>query len=157
MIEKKFHFIFGLSENFGGKPFGIVHYLAIKSAITVNNPDSVFFYYAYEPKSKYFQLIKPYLNLIRIKPPNSIFGNCLNHVAHKADVVRLLVLYCFGGIYLDLDTICVKPFDDILDNPCVLGHEKTSKNDGKALCNAVILAKKKSSFFKTLAEYLSNI
>ena len=47
MIPNIFHFIFGLTEDFGGKPFNIIHYLAIKSAYDLNNPDSINFYYKY--------------------------------------------------------------------------------------------------------------
>jgi hypothetical protein len=36
-IPNVFHFAFGFQSDFGGKPFGLVHYLAIKSACEVNS------------------------------------------------------------------------------------------------------------------------
>ena len=30
----------------------------------------------------------------------------VNHIAQKADYIRLKILYKYGGIWLDADTIC---------------------------------------------------
>ena len=145
MIPNIFHFIYGLTENFGNKPFGLAHYLAIKSAIVLNKPKSVFFYYEYEPQTEYFKKIKPFLNLVKIKSPKTVYGNPLNHVAHQADIVRLLTLKLFGGIYMDLDTICSRSFEPLLNNSTVMGAE-VGKNGENGLCNAVILAEKDAPY-----------
>lgn len=34
--------------------------------------------------------------------------------AEKADILRLEVLYQFGGIYSDIDVVCLKPFHDLI-------------------------------------------
>jgi hypothetical protein len=151
MIPNTFHFIYGLTEDFGGKPFGLAHYIAIKSAILVNKPKNVFFYYEFEPQTEYFKKIKPYLNLVKINSPKTIYGNPLCHVAHKADIVRLLTLKLFGGIYMDLDTICSKTFEPLLNNSIVMGKE-LGKNDRQGLCNAVILTEKNSNFINKWLE-----
>lgn len=36
--------------------------------------------------------------------------------AHKADLLRYCLLYIYGGIYLDIKTILIKPLDDIFIN-----------------------------------------
>ena len=59
MIPNQFHFVFGLKEDFGGKPFNILHYLAIKSAYDLNKPDAMYFYYTYEPSGEYWDKAKP--------------------------------------------------------------------------------------------------
>lgn len=38
----------------------------------------------------------------------------------RADVIRLIVLYVYGGIYLDLDIICLKSLDQLLTYNFVL-------------------------------------
>ena len=48
MINNIIHFVFGLKEQ--TEDFLFSYYLAILSAIVVNNPDKVYFYYHYEPK-----------------------------------------------------------------------------------------------------------
>jgi len=40
----------------------------------------------------------------------------IRHGAHKADLLRYCLLYIYGGIYLDIKTILIKPLDDIFIN-----------------------------------------
>jgi hypothetical protein len=123
MIPNVLHFIFGLSENFGGKPFSFSHYIAIRSAIIVNKPDDVIFHYEYEPSGEYWDLIKGEITLRKIEAPSEIHGNKLSHVAHKADIIRLQALYEIGGIYLDIDTISIKPLDSFRKCSFAIGQE----------------------------------
>lgn len=123
MIPNIFHFIFGMMPDFGGKPFSLPHYLAIKSAIEVNQPEKVYFHYQYEPGGEWWERIKPSLILNQIEAPKEIFGNKLYHVAHQTDVVRLQMLKEFGGVYLDLDTISVKPLNELYNHGFVIGQE----------------------------------
>jgi hypothetical protein len=148
MIPNQFHFIFGLKEDFGGKPFNILHYLAIKSAYDLNKPDAMYFYYTYEPSGEYWNKAKSYLTLVQVEAPTEIFGNPITHVAHKADIIRLQALYENGGIYMDMDTICVKSFEPLLKEKVVMGIQGHAQNPLSAygLCNAIILAESKSEF-----------
>lgn len=159
MIPNIFHFIFGLTEDFGGKPFNIIHYLAIKSAHDLNDPLSINFYYKYEPEGEWWEKAKPYLNLIQVEPPTEIFGNSIHHVAHKADIIRLQALYETGGIYMDMDTICVKSFKPLLDNvDSVMGIQGHTSNPviPYGLCNAIILARPQSEFIELwLSQYVT--
>jgi hypothetical protein len=157
MIPNQFHFIFGLKEDFGGKPFNILHYLAIKSAYDLNKPDAMYFYYTYEPSGKYWDKAKPYLTLVQVEAPTEIFGNPITHVAHKADIIRLQALYENGGIYMDMDTICVKSFEPLLKEKTVLGVQGHGATPTMAygLCNAIMLAEPKSEFIEYwLSQYI---
>ncbi|MBK9532245.1 MAG: hypothetical protein IPO42_10710 [Chitinophagaceae bacterium] len=111
MIPNIIHFIFGMAPDFGGIPFSMVNYLAIKSAIDINKPETVIFITNLNQKEAGGKA-KPLLTLNKIKAPESFMGKPLYHVAHKADVVRLLALKETGGIYIDLDSICVKPLHE---------------------------------------------
>lgn len=148
MIPKKFHFVFGLAEDFGNKPWGLAHYLSIKSALDVNDVEKANFYYKYKPEGEWFERIEDRLNLIRIEPPTEIFGRPLLHIAHQTGVIRLQILLEDGGIYMDVDTICNKPFDDLLNNQCVLGVQGRPDGAIEGLCDGVILAEKDSDFIK---------
>tara|TARA_B100001559_G_scaffold318526_1_gene325876 strand:+ start:3091 stop:3888 length:798 start_codon:yes stop_codon:yes gene_type:complete len=147
MIPNIFHFIFGLSKDFGGKPFNLPHYLALKSAIEVNTPDKVYFYYQHLPETKWFKKIQDKLELVKVDPPTEIFSNPLYHVAHKADIIRLEALKDKGGIYMDIDTICVKPFTPLLNNKFVIGQQiSPNYKQIQGLCNAVIMSTPDSEF-----------
>jgi hypothetical protein len=181
VIPNIFHFVFGMAEDFGGRPFSLSHYLAIKSAIELNKPDLVYFHFEYEPSGEWWDKAKSLVRPKKIKTPGSFMERPLIHLAHKADVVRLLALKETGGIYLDLDTISVKPLTDLLDNAFVIGQElkaarvpknqrqkmkfnfrkklgliKNSDSGTTGLCNAVLLSEKNSDFVNYwLAEYKS--
>ena len=167
-IPNNIHIIYGLAEDFGwgeyehfvsevGKhmkrpaadSFNIMRYLAIKSAYDVNKPDNIFFYYCYEPHCEWWERAKKYITPIKVEAPKEIFGNPIKSYAHQADVIRLQLLIEEGGIYLDSDTLCLKPLTPLLeDGGFVMGQEG---NEAK-LCNAVMLSDKGSEFAK---EWLS--
>ncbi len=152
MIPNIFHFCFGLSEDFGGKKFSLVHYLAIKSAREVNLPENIFLYYKYEPSGEWWEKARQIITLVKVEPPDEIFGNKLLHVAHKADIIRLQKLIEFGGIYLDLDTVCKKSFSPLLKHNFVIGKQGKWRRMG--LCNAVMMSEKNSEFARLwLSEY----
>ena len=149
MIPNTIHFIFGLKDNFGEMSFSFIHYLSIKSAYECNKPDAIKFYYKYEPNGEWWEKSKEYLTLIKIEPPKEIFGNPLLHFSHQADVLRLEILIKEGGIYLDMDVLCLNSFMPLRKYNCVIGKEEE-----KGLCNAVILAEPNAEFLKIwYAEY----
>ncbi len=167
MIPNILHFVFGMAPDFGGKPFSLAHYLSVKSGVELNKPDAAYFHYQYEPEGEWWQKTKPFLTLNKVVAPDSFMAQPLYHVAHKADVIRLLALKETGGIYLDLDTISVKPFTNLLDHSFAIGQElkakyipknwrqrikyklgliKESSKNATGLCNAVLLSEKNSEF-----------
>ena len=167
MIPNILHFIFGMAEDFGGKSFSFAHYLSVKSAVELNKSDVAYFHYQFEPEGEWWERAKPLLTLNKLIAPDSFMGQPLYHVAHKADVIRLQMLKETGGIYLDLDTISVKPLADLLSHSFVIGQElkptyvpknwrqrlklkmglkKKPSAGATGLCNAVLLSEKNSDF-----------
>jgi glycosyltransferase involved in cell wall biosynthesis/SAM-dependent methyltransferase len=151
-IPRIFHFITGMEPNFGGRPFSFVHSMAIRSALQVNKGFRARVYYHYEPSGKYWDAIKDDVELIRVEPPTEVFGNPVQLYAHKADVLRLQILLEHGGIYLDLDTICQRSFEPLLDGRVVMGREEQLAADGTTkvvgLCNATIIAPPNAEFLR---------
>lgn len=130
---------------FGGRPFDLINYLAIRSAAQVNQPEKFLIYLDTEPEGPWWQKAKEYLTVVKITPPAKIFGRGLPTPAHQADIVRLEKLLEHGGVYLDLDILCHKPFAPLFKYPFVLGKEEIY---GKVvgLCNAVILSEPNALF-----------
>lgn len=151
MIPNILHFVFGLDEAFGGKPFSFIHFLAIQSAAQVHRPSEIILHYAYLPNGPWWEAARPLVNLNRVAPPQRVFGRELSHVAHKADVLRLEVLQRYGGIYLDCDTFSIRAFEPLRVHDTVLAVEPNA-----GLCNAVILTTPNSPFIQLWLESYRN-
>ena len=144
-IPNLIHFVYGFKEQ--TEEFNLYRYIAIKSAYEVNKPDKIYFHYYNEPYGYWWDKIKPILTLEKIDPPTEIYENKLYHYAHKADIVRLMKIIEYGGIYLDIDTICLRSFKHLLTNDFIMAAQNNSDNDNiYGLCNAVILGKPNSFF-----------
>lgn len=124
-IPKIVHFVYGLKDP--EPQLDLIQYLSIKSAYEVIKPEKIIFHYHYMPTGEWFDLIRPLLTLRQVDIPTKIFGNRVDHYAHRADVVRLEALKEFGGIYLDLDVIMLKSLDHLLDEQFAMGQEGIGK------------------------------
>jgi hypothetical protein len=140
MIPNIIHFVYGFKEQ--STEFDLYKYVAIMSAYHVNRPDVIYFHYRYEPFGPLWNMVKPYLTMDRIEPPEMIFDKKIKHYAHKADVVRLNILNEKGGIYLDIDTICVRPLAPLMKYDFVMGIQ----GDDYGLCNAIMMSKNNTDF-----------
>lgn len=70
----------------------------------------------------------------------------------RCDVFRFLVLYKYGGIYLDMDIICNKNLNKFLHYDLVLSH---SPNLEKYLTNSFFMVVPNNPFFKYCIDNLS--
>jgi SAM-dependent methyltransferase len=146
-IPRVLHYVFGMAPDFGGKPWSLIHYVCLKSAITHIRPERVFLYYEYEPVGPWWELSRDLVTPVKMTAPREIFGNPLAHVAHRSDVVRLQRLIEHGGIYLDADVLVHRDFDDLLGESVVLGREGDI-----GIANAVILAEANAPFLRRWLE-----
>ncbi|SMF29077.1 glycosyltransferase [Desulfovibrio gilichinskyi] len=142
MIPNFFHFVFGLKKQ--TEPLHLVHALAIISCAKVNKPVKIFFHYQHEPHGPYWEVVRPLVKLIKVVPPDNIFGIPITHYAHQADIIRLNALLEFGGVYADMDTIFVNPLSpDLFTKPFVMGQQGEM-----GLCNAFMMSSRQSRFAK---------
>lgn len=68
----------------------------------------------------------------------------------RSDILRLELLYWYGGVYVDADFQLLQPIDDLLDVPCFLAWEM----QGKWANNAIMGAEPKHRFIGRLIDYL---
>lgn len=55
----------------------------------------------------------------------------IEEINGKADIIRWEILYKYGGIFIDADSICIEPFDDeILSKQCFAGWEQEEVRKG---------------------------
>ena len=131
-----------------GKPqnFLFVNYLCIKSAIIQNPKYKVYLITNNKDILNDYADIKKKVKLIIEKPISKIFGHKLVLVQHSSDIRRIRLLYDLGGIYMDTDEFCVKPFDslDIQDYDVVAGNINK-----KQIGIGLIIAVPKCKIFRT--------
>lgn len=84
------------------------------------------------------------------------FYNSFMYNIQKIDFARLLFLYHYGGIYIDLDSYCYKNVDSILNFPISLVKAKLSEcytdHYSFILNNAFIASEKRNLFIKNVLE-----
>lgn len=148
MIPKVIHYIFGLREDFCGKPFTDFHYMNIVTAWKLNPSYKIKVYYYYKPPGWQFEALSTFCEAIKLDSvPNTINGKPVKWGEHACGYLRVSKLLEEGGIYLDTDVVCIKPFDDLLDTNCIMGLEYSGKLTW-GLCDATILAEKGSEFMR---------
>ncbi|MFT8672565.1 MAG: glycosyltransferase family 25 protein [Acetobacter orientalis] len=142
------HFV--LTTESGGRAFGFSHYMAIKSAFSANPSCQIILWCTTIGSGPYWEAIKAFAQIIILPSPVSIFGNTINHAAHKSDIIRLAVMRTLGGVYLDLDTITLRSYEMLLNSTVVMARELQSSSAGVApnkLGNAVIIGPANAEFF----------
>lgn len=88
----------GDSEQFPEK------YHKAMSSWKIHNPDYTFMYWTSQKINLFLQTLEPWIYQKYSKLPKFI---------HKADFAKFFILYYYGGLYVDLDTICTKSIDEI--------------------------------------------
>jgi hypothetical protein len=144
MIPNIVHFNYGLIPQ--NDNFLFVYYIAVLSCKLINNPDKIYFYYHYEPTGYWWDKTKELVDIIKIDIPNFIGKKPLKKVAHKSDIARMEALKKYGGIYLDIDTICIKSYKHLLNNCFFIGNEITESGKNMGLCNAIMGTEPNGSF-----------
>ena len=143
-------FVYGFKQS---EFFPLYGFAAIETARRHHPGSPIFFIYVHEPFGKYWERIKSGLTLTQIPDFNYYGPAKFKHYAHKADVVRLLALRELGGIYFDIDTVCVKPFHALLKAEFTMGVQAACPNAAGGLCNATMVARPRSRFVKRWLRY----
>ena len=146
-IPKVIHLLF-----FGETDFLNYHYECI-CAMMKNMPDyPIIIYNKKEPQNNpYWDKVKKKVTIEKIDVPEYFDGFKLNYFQYKADVVRLEILYEKGGIYLDIDMLIIKNFENIINTGKDL-YISEEGGKGGGWINAFIAAKPKNEFLKICLE-----
>lgn len=151
LIPQMFHFVFGFKQR-GDIPY--YSYMAIKSALHFNPGWQAYYYTMHEPSGENWDRIKDQVTVITLDDFD-YYGNArLYHYAHKADIIRMLVLKKSGGAYLDIDTLTRRSYEDLRHHDFVMGVQAAGSDSSSGLANAVMLGKPEAPFInRWLEEY----
>ena len=164
-VPPNIHFVYGLGHE-QAPQLHMYHYIALRSAFEVNRPATVFFHYFHEPRGRWWEQALQFVTPIQHPPFSEFQGRCVAHHAHKADVLRLRVLHDYGGVYMDMDTVSLRPWRALFGHEFVMGWQDSPSGgtvrQGKTygLCNAAMVSAKHSRFsalwLQTYALFRSN-
>ena len=152
-VPKAIHFVFGMK---GVEELPYYAYIAIASAKAHNRGWTVYFHYHHEPTGPHWAAIKNEVVCVRVPQFQFYRFAKYHHYAHKADVVRMLALWHIGGVYLDIDTICCRPFEPLRSHAFVMGVQATIPGSVGGLCNAVMISQPKAQFLRHWLERYSS-
>lgn len=157
-IPRVFHFVFGLREQ--THPFSLLHYLALRSCLDVNQPELIRMHYRHEPWGPLWDRIRPHLDLCPIEQPLPLSdfrypetsAAAAFRYAHSSDFLRVDILHREGGVYADMDTLFVRRYpDELFQHSFVMGHETVDPHvkyahGGGSLCNALFFSAPDAQF-----------
>lgn len=70
----------------------------------------------------------------------------------RADFARFLYLYSWGGVYVDLDYVCLRPMDSLLRQVAKIGIPWLPGNGYYQYHNAILVSEARNPFWLTCAE-----
>ena len=131
-----------------GMEFGLHHYLAILTAVEKMKWDRVMLYNDEVPEGEWWSKATTLRNVtvVTIQPPKYINAHRVPYKAHQADIIRLIALYHFGGVYMDLDMLTLKNFDELLQRKVDANAElMMCRETYDKISNAFIAASQRSN------------
>lgn len=91
----------------------------------------------------------------------------LEYLHHKVDFARYIILYIYGGIYVDMDAVIIKPLDYLFseynDYDLIVSKLNSNKLENYLHCqhseclnNGIIIAKKNNNELKIIIDTITN-
>jgi len=132
--------------------------VCMKSAFIIQRPDKIFIHTdTPELTGKYWKQLldipgfRDVLVIQKVVAPSQVFGVEFYWNAHKADVLRLLILKKYGGIYLDNDIYVINNLDKYRRFEFTLGWP-----DGEWIGNMLLMGHKDARFITQFIDTYKN-
>lgn len=90
-----------------------------------------------------------------------LLANYPKRVRLYSDVIRLYILHRFGGVYLDIDSFCLRPFDPLLnyleeERKDFLVNYESERTLGRQIANGIMIAAPASPAVSAYARHVGN-
>jgi len=90
----------------------------------------------------------PNIEVVKRVRPRQFDGLDIYHVQYQADISRLEILYEYGGIYLDLDVLIIKNFEELFNDNKDFYISREGPGENSGLINSFLAAKPGNEFLK---------
>lgn len=139
------HFVYGF-ENGQEGDIPYYGYLAIRSALHFNPNWTAYLYCPVTPTGPNWDRISSDVTVVNVGYFEYLGAARLFHQAHKAEVVRLMVVNYVGGACLSLDTITRRSFEGLRDAEFCMGVQAAGWTTPPGLCNSVMVGQSGARF-----------
>jgi len=97
--------------------FRFHHAICLLSIQRYFRPTKIFFWHSSLPSGRWWSFTRQsiaHLLLVPYSPPTNVYNRSVLVPEHQSDVARLELVELYGGLYVDLDVILVRPLDPLL-------------------------------------------
>lgn len=137
----------------GYRQYSVIQYLAIRCAHDMRSVEggNIYIYNDIEPENnEWWELSKKYATILHVTPPTHINGKHIPYPQHVADIMRICIIYEFGGMYIDSDLLLIKNVSGIMEEykSIPFGNVVMCKETDNKIWNGMIIAEAHNSFLK---------
>ncbi|XP_045176446.2 uncharacterized protein LOC123536984 [Mercenaria mercenaria] len=132
---------------FNKKELSFFEFVSFMSTLRFVRPCAIFIHGNMLPSGNYWNfIVNMYPNIVHVvrMVKATLFGNKVHYVEHNGDIWRIKALQRFGGIYMDTDTLLVKPIEPLRKYPCTLSRQ--TKN--RTVSSAFIMSERNATFIR---------
>eukprot|EP00117_Sycon_ciliatum_P022120 scpid64441/ scgid19172/ len=135
-----------------GDTLGFPDWLSVMSAVRFLRPQLIILHHTDTLTTCWARRIRshPLVQFNKVTKsdfPSKINDRPVRFIAHLSDFMRVSALWQYGGIYMDLDIIITKPFDDLLVNEAVFAWQYR-----QTVCNALMVVQSGSCLMCRFAQ-----
>ena len=129
-----------------GDNMKFLHWLAVMSAIKFIRADLVMVHVGGPQTTCWAERIQAhplvvFRQLSDLLIPTELNGVKISELAHRADFLRLTMLWQYGGVYMDFDALITKSFDPLMNQEAVVSYQITQE-----LGNGLMVTRPRSCF-----------
>ena len=122
MLPNEIHFIWLTKPH--SRPFNLINMIAVMAAADVQKPDRLFMHCNQKPENnRHWDQAAEHFEIRWCEPPTEIEGIPLGPIQYQSDVLRLQIVQEEGGIYLDTDSLLLRPLAPFMGRPMTLAQE----------------------------------
>ncbi len=104
----------------GYREYSMIQYLAVRAAYELQvkeRQSCICIYNDIEPENnEWWEKTKEYASIVHVTPPKYINGKYVPHPQHIADIMRICIIYEFGGMYIDTDLLLIKSVHELIQS-----------------------------------------